>query len=267
MSGDTCPTWQSPADSTVHRQVRLLLIDSLVLFRASLSWILSTEPGIKIAGECGTAAEGLRFLRDSRQGVDLVLLDPDLQPGHSGNFITAARELGYKGRFLIVAASLDARTSALALSAGASGIFLKSDQLGRLLQAIRTIMDGDIWIDRTIVRLLANQLIDRWPAPLASDGCFGSKEQKVLMGVAQGLSNRSIGISLGISESAVKNSVQRLFNKTGVRRRSQLVRMAVNGSLGTLRLPETRAPQQVGRMPLSGWPVIDPPQPQLYEPG
>jgi DNA-binding NarL/FixJ family response regulator len=83
---------------------------------------------------------------------------------------------------------------------GASGIFLKSEPPDRLVQAIRLVRDGGIWV--------------------------------VLMGIVGGLSNRKIGENMGLLESSVKNFVQHLFSKAGVRTRSQLVRAALEGLLG-----------------------------------
>ena len=56
------------------------------------------------------------------------------------------------------------------------------------------------------------------------------REQRVLQGVFEGLANKEIGVRLGISESAVKSTLQQLFRKTQVRTRSQLVRVALEGS-------------------------------------
>ena len=60
------------------------------------------------------------------------------------------------------------------------------------------------------------------------------RERRVLLGIVNGLTNEKIGENIGMSESAVKNVVQRWFDRTGVRRRSQLVRAALEGSLVTI---------------------------------
>jgi DNA-binding NarL/FixJ family response regulator len=208
-------------------RVRLLLVDPLVLFRASLSWILSAEPDLEVAGECGTALEALEILRNAAESpIDLILLDLHLGSAHAADLIEAARAEGYKGRFLIVTGSSDARSLAIALKSGALGIFLKSDPPERLIEAVKRVMSGDAYVDRNVIQLIASQLIERWP-----ESDLGYRQRKVLKGVVSGLSNRSIGNTLGMSETAVKNTVQKLFNKTGVRNRSQLVRIAMEGSL------------------------------------
>jgi DNA-binding NarL/FixJ family response regulator len=58
------------------------------------------------------------------------------------------------------------------------------------------------------------------------------REQQVLRGIFEGLTNKEIGAQLGVSDGAVKATLQQLFQKTGVRTRSQLVRIALEGSLG-----------------------------------
>ena len=213
--------------------IRLVLLDDHGLFRASLSRLLASEPDLEVAGECGSSAEALEMLKGST--VDVVLLDFDVGAEHGNDFISAARQAGYQGRFLIVAGSADVGNSAIALKLGASGVFLKSETPERLVQAIRLVGSGGMWVDQKIVQLLVDQLINRYPtleAPRFS-GPLEDRERNVLMGILGGLTNRKIGDNMGLSESNVKNIVQRLFGKAGVNTRGQLVRVAFEGSIDT----------------------------------
>jgi DNA-binding NarL/FixJ family response regulator len=147
----------------------------------------------------------------------------------------AARRNGYQGRFLIVAAAADARSSAIAIQLGASGVFLKSEPPDRLLQAITLVANGAVWLDQSTIRLLADQSVERFLQldHQRSVSRLTDREQKVLLGILAGLSNKKIGENLGLSEGSVKTSVQQLFYRSGVRTRSRLVRAALEGSLGT----------------------------------
>lgn len=218
-----------------EKRIRLVLLDDHVLFRASLSRVLALEPGLEVAGECGTPAEALEVLKSST--ADIVLLDFDVLATEGNDFMSVAREAGYRGRFLIVAGTLDARRSALALKRGAAGIFLKSETLDRLVQAIRLVANDELWIEQKVVQLLAGQLIDQYPQcePPRSGKTLDDRERNVLLGILGGLTNKRIGDSMGLSESSIKNIVQRLFGRAGVKTRSQLVRVALEGSLGTAR--------------------------------
>lgn len=231
------------------RRIRVLLIDVLGLFRASLGRYLSSEGDFEVAGECGSSTEALDILKRSpEESVDVILLDFDLGTERACDFIPAARSAGYQGRFLIVTGTAEVRDSALALKLGASGIFLKSEPPDRLVQVIRFITNGDIWIDRRVVDLLAREVIERLPPSglQISGEHLGWREQKVLLGILGGLSNRKIATTLAISESSVKNVIQHLFTRTGVRKRSQLVRIALEGSLGSVATVVQSVPTEPG---------------------
>jgi DNA-binding NarL/FixJ family response regulator len=121
----------------------------------------------------------------------------------------------------------------MALKRGASGIFLKSDTPDRLLQAIRIVGTGGNWVDQGILQLLADQSIDRYPRleEYRSGPVLEDRERTVLRGIVDGLTNRKIGLKMGLSESCIKNVVQHLFSKAGVNTRGQLVRVALEGWL------------------------------------
>jgi DNA-binding NarL/FixJ family response regulator len=210
-----------------EKQIRLVLLDDHALFRASLGRFLALEPGFEVAGECANSTEALGILRDSP--VDVVLLDFDFGRERGDEFISAARRAGYQGRFLILAGAADTRDSAVALKLGASGVFSKAEAPDRLLQAIRLVANGQVWVNEGVIQLLSGQYDQR------SVSFLTGREQRVLLGIVGGLTNKSIADNIGLSESSVKGVVQQLFHKARVRRRSQLVRVALEGSLGTVR--------------------------------
>ena len=223
-----------------HKPVRLVLLADEGLFRASLRHFLDAQPGFHVEGECGSIPDALDILR--RAAVDTTVVNLDLGADHGNDFIVAAKEQGYKGRFLIVAGVDDVRGSAIALHMGASGIFMKSDPPEKLLQAIRCVSEGEVWMDSRVLQLMADQLATQPPGlAAAKPSLIGGRDQKVLLGVIGGQSSKRIGEGLGISESSVKSILQRLFLKAGVRTRSQLVRVALEGSLKSVE-QHTRRP-------------------------
>ena len=209
-------------------RIRLLLIDDHILFRDGLSRLLALEPDLEVVAGCGTVAEALDTV--GRKPVDIVLVDYDLGEDHGSHFISAARRAGYTGKVLMVTAGMTANESSAALHLGASGIFLKHNSPGTLAKAVRLIMGGEIWVDPKVIQLMADRVDQREEervSPLLTE-----REQQVLRGIFEGLSNKEIGVRLGVTDGAVKATLQHLFQKTGVRTRSQLVRIALEGSLG-----------------------------------
>ncbi len=213
------------------RPIRLLLLDDHILFRESLSRLLASEPDFEMVAHCSTLGEALKLLQ--RIDVDVVLLDFDLGDEQGSQFLPAARDIGYAGRILLVTAGMNPVQSSAALKAGASGIFLKHNSPSALANAIRQVAKGELWVDPKLIHEMADGL------PKAEERGphrpFTQREQTVLRGLFEGLTNKEIATQIGISEGAVKATLQQLFQKTNVRTRSQLVRIALEGSFGMSR--------------------------------
>jgi DNA-binding NarL/FixJ family response regulator len=200
-------------------RIRLILLHPQMLFRTSLARLLSAERGFELVGECANVAEALESLTDTRP--DVILFDFNLW----ADLIAKAREAGYAGRFLAIAEEVDAAPCVRALSRGISGVVLGCDSPTRLVQAIRVVASGAAWVDQDVIQFLA----DRYPhhEDVRLD-TLAEREQAVLRGILSGLTNRKIADQIGASESTVKATLQQLFDKTGVRTRSQLVRIVLS---------------------------------------
>jgi DNA-binding NarL/FixJ family response regulator len=206
-------------------RIRLLLLDDHVLFREGVSRLLASEPDFELVAQCGTTAEGLDVI--ARAAVDIVLLDYELEDDTGTRFISAAHAAGYRGKILMVTAGMNEMQSSLAWKLGISGIALKHTSPAKLLDAIRAVAAGHLWnLHETIAAAGRRTPAERGLTP---------RERLVLRGVLEGQSNQEIAERVGASLSSVKASLQQLFDKTGVRTRSQLVRVALERSLETNR--------------------------------
>jgi len=209
-------------------KTKILLLDDHALFREGLSRLVDSEPDLEMSAHCATLAEAVDILR--LKSIDLVLLDYDLGKENGFEFIARARKIGFEGRFLIVTAGMTDTECVQAVGLGVGGIFLKHSSPALLSQAIRKVMAGELWLDQTSIQALVEASKRReTPEPRKP---FTERENQVLQGVFEGLSNKEIGARLDISESSVKAALQQLFQKTGVRTRSQLVRIALEEGLG-----------------------------------
>ena len=214
------------------QRLRVLLLDDHVLFREGLRRLLVTEPDFETVAECGTSAEAVEVL--SRTAVDVVLLDFDLGDETGTAFVAQANRAGYRGKILMVTAGMIPMDVTLARNLGVSGIFLKHNSPATLIEAIRHVARGGEWMDSRAVpseTAATEQPGMQVKAPLTR------RELEVLRSVFEGLTNKEIAHKIGASQSSVKATLQRLFEKTGVRTRAQLVRIAIERSLETAREP------------------------------
>lgn len=207
------------AEETVH----ILLLDDHALFRESVSRLLRAEPGFDVVAHCGTIEEALEVLR--RKSIDLLLLDFDLGERDGREFLRLAKEQGFNGKILLVTAGVDAGAISELIRSGVSGVFRKHDSAELLAQGIRDVMAGKVWLDQ---EQLQTTLTTRDGASQPrGPRQFTERERQVLSYVFEGLANKEIAVRIGVSEGSVKSTLQQLFSKTGVRTRSQLVRIVL----------------------------------------
>ena len=111
---------------------------------------------------------------------------------------------------------------------GGAGIFMKHGSAAALAQGIRQVMSGKVWLEQQYLRtIFETPRTERKEAQRTAHQHLSERERRVLNYIFEGLTNKQIADRLDISESSVKAALQQLFDKAGVRTRSQLVRVAI----------------------------------------
>jgi two-component system, NarL family, nitrate/nitrite response regulator NarL len=200
---------------------RLVLVDDHALFRESLALWLKSNTEFEIVGQCSTADEAIKAL--GAGGFDLMLLDFELGERRGSDVFLSPKARRYKGRILMVTVGMTRAEVRQALNHGVAGVFLKNNPPDELASAIREVVAGKTWLDPKYATV--DQ--DHPNAETNRRVKFTERDRIVLRGVFDGMANKEIAEQLRVSESAIKASLQQLFSKTGVRTRSQLVRVAL----------------------------------------
>jgi two-component system, NarL family, nitrate/nitrite response regulator NarL len=205
------------------KNIRLLLIDDHTLFRESLSRLLQSEPGLEVVGNCSSLVEAVGILKSCE--IDMVLLDLDLGTEKGADLLDDLQTIGFEGKVILVTAGVNDRDVPGMIRKGIAGIFMKHNPPSLLVQGIRDAMKGAVLFEQDLLRraLEVSESADseRRHTELTT------REKLVLSLVFEGLTNKEVADRIQISESAVKSCLQHLFTKTGVRTRSQLVRVAL----------------------------------------
>jgi DNA-binding NarL/FixJ family response regulator len=219
--------------------IRILIVDDHSLFRESLGRMLQAEPGFSVVGECRSLAEALAVL--SSVEADVILLDYDLGNEQGTSLLAELRKRQVHTSVLIVTAGMPNEEAVRGLDEGVMGILLKHSSLDQLIAAIRTVAAGERWLGDAAVQAL---LSSRFGLPSGSETArpLTARQSDVMRGILDGLTNKEIAFNLKSSETSVKAVIQELFQKAGVRTRSQLVRIAIEKHsadwLGQRRTPE-----------------------------
>jgi DNA-binding NarL/FixJ family response regulator len=203
---------------------RILLVDDHSLFRESVVRLLESEPDFLVVAHCAAIADAIRILQGG--AIDVLLLDYDLGEERGTELLRNLHSSDHPTKVLMVTAGMSDRITMDVLHSGVAGIILKHSSPAQLIEAIRTVGRGDIWLEGNILRNLVSGVKDQLAEP-RSARTLTSRQQNVLSGILDGLTNKEIAWNLKVSESSIKAVVQELFHKAGVRTRSQLVRIAI----------------------------------------
>jgi two-component system nitrate/nitrite response regulator NarL len=201
--------------------ISLFVVDDHALFREGLLRLLETDPHLLVVGSASSVQSSIEQLQ--RLQVDVLIVDYDLGTDTAVNLVRQLRQTGFSGRVLVVTAGLPNADAVELIKLGVSGIFLKKDPPEALHRNIREVAAGKVLIDQSYLQSLLSAATDGNESSLR----LTDRDKQVIRGVLEGLSNKEIASNLAISETAVKASLQQVFAKTGVRTRSQLVRVAL----------------------------------------
>ena len=207
--------------------VTLLVVDDHNLFRRGLVALLGQDPGLKVVGEAGDAAQAMRLAPALRP--DVILLDNHL-PGVTGvDAIRGLREVSPSSRVLMLTVSEDAQDLSMALRNGAQGYLLKTIDGDLLAQAIRRAAAGEPVVSPELMGKLVAAFqsqgvpeVDALESPVAGKVHPGAGP---LTGgqraIARGSSNKETARALDIAETTVKIHVQHILRKLGLSSRVQ----------------------------------------------
>lgn len=209
--------------SAEQTKTRILIVDDHTMFRESLSQLLEVTQAAEVQ-HCGSVHEGISILHS--WPADLVLLDFHLGSEKGSTFLIHARAAGFQCKTLLLTAGVDDFEAAKIIRQGICGIVSKAASVAELLRSIREVLSGKVWFDQDDLKRIAETTTESKRADRAGRS-FTERQRQVLSMVVDGLGNRKIAERLHVSEGSIKASLQQLFEKTGVRTRSQLVRVAL----------------------------------------
>jgi DNA-binding NarL/FixJ family response regulator len=201
---------------------RVAIADDHALFREGLKSLLRLQPDVAVVAELARADELLSTLE--RTPCDVLLLDLQMERSAFVDIEVLAERVA-----VIVVTATERREDAIAaLRAGARGLVFKRFALETLMTAIRTVVDGQVWLPPELQSEIAAQL--REPTGTA----LTRREREIVRHVAIGLRNAEVAERLHVTEGTVKTHLNNIFQKLGLRDRVELALYAVRmGIIGT----------------------------------
>jgi two-component system response regulator DevR len=208
------------ADPEPNRPLRLLVVDDHEVVRQGLVALLDRRPGFQVVAQAGSVAEAIAQARTHRPAI--VVMDVRLPDG-SG--VEACREIRAElpeTRVIMLTSFPDDEAVLSAIVAGASGYLLKQIRARDLVSALEAVGRGESLLDPAVTERVLER-VRRIASGQANDelSVLTPQEQKILMLVAEGKTNKEIAADVFLSDKTVKNYVSSILSKLNLERRAQ----------------------------------------------
>lgn len=189
----------------------VIIIDDHALFRRGVSQMVSADPEFTVIGEAASGVEGLLLVEQLRP--DLVLIDLNMKGMNGIETLSRIKEAKLESKCIILTVS-DAEADLLeALRAGADGYLLKDMEPEELCENLKKAMSGVTVLHESLTEILKNALISPSLSRSEEDVSLTEREREILECLANGLNNKTIARSLGISDTTVKVHIKHLLSK------------------------------------------------------
>ena len=204
--------------STEPDTIRVFLLDDHEVVRRGVRELLDAEDDLEVVGEAGTAELALARIPPTRPHV--AILDVRLPDGDGVEVCREIRSRQPEIACIMLTSFSDDEALVQAVLAGASGYLLKQIRGTDIVDAVRRVASGHSLLDPALTQRVREQF-RRAPEEDERLARLTNQERRILVLIADGLTNRQIGAEMHLAEKTVKNYVSNLLAKLGMERRTQ----------------------------------------------
>jgi two-component system, NarL family, response regulator DevR len=208
--------------------IKVVLVDDSALVRQGIKAVLTAQapqPPISVIGEASGVAEAIATV--ARLKPDVVLLDIRLPDGSGFDACKQILKHQPETRILVLTSFTNDSFIYDAITSGAQGYLMKEIDPQGLVQAIHDIAAGKSILSPDVMAGVIRVVRGGGPNEDRSLASLSAQERRVLALVAEGKTNKEIGVDLGLSDNTVKNYLVSVFDKLQVKRRSQAAALYV----------------------------------------
>lgn len=202
-----------------------LVIDNHPLLLEGVKQLFELDKGFTLIGAATTPQEGVRLARE--HNPDIVLLDLNMGSTHGLDILKELKSLKLDSLIIVLTVSDAPNDMMEALKRGADGYLLKDMEPEEILEKLRSAGEGQIVLDDTVSTMLTRMMRDEDQRPSLADARLTQREGEILGLISHGMSNKSIGNRLDISDGTVKVHVKNLLRKINAKSRLEAAIWAI----------------------------------------
>jgi two-component system response regulator DevR len=213
------------------RPLRVLIVDDHEVVREGLRSLLNRREGISVVGEAGTVSTAVQ--EAARLRPDVVIMDVRLPDGSGVEACREIRQENPDAKVIMLTSYADDEAVFASILAGAAGYLLKQTRGQALAEAIEAVAQGSSLLDPAVTQKVLERvrtLGGRRPDDSLSS--LSDQEQKILLLIAEGKTNKEIAEEIFLSDKTVKNYVSSILSKLNLRRRAEAAAFIARKGLG-----------------------------------
>lgn len=214
-----------------------MLVEDHASFRQALAFMFEREKEFVVTGQAGSLAEAHAFLRGTRDGIDVAVVDLGLPDGDGFELI---EELASRPNVttLVLSASLEPARFAQAVEAGAAGVLHKSAAIREIVDSVRRLRAGEALLSPgeviEMLRMVSRKRQEEYEAQRAIEK-LTPREKQVLQSLAEGLDSKDIAEKLHITIETERTHMVNILNKLSVHSRLQALVFAARYGIVEIR--------------------------------
>lgn len=218
------------------RPIRVVIVEDYKLFRVGIQSVLDSDPEIDVVGEAEDGEAGLEVIRS--MNPDVVLVDLGIPKRNGLEMLRLLKRENTHSKVIILTSHHEEEDVLSALRAGANAYCIKDIPSVRLLEVIKSVYEGALWLDPAVAQVAldlfhlmesavdSSKISPRFPKPVLTE-----RETKILHLMVEGYNNQRIADNLYLSVHTVKVYISSILQKLSVQDRVQAVVKAIRENI------------------------------------
>lgn len=210
-------------------KLRVLIVDDHPIVRRGLRELVADEPDLEVCGEAEGLEDGLRLVVELKP--DIVVIDLSLKTGHGFDLLERIKDCSPRTKTLVSTMHNEFLFAERALRAGAKGFISKQEPPEKIVEALRQVAQGEIWLSPRMTSRLLARVGGAAGTPEDGVSALSDRELQVFEMIGRGLSTSEIALKLDVSVKTVESHRQKIKLKLNLRTGAELTRYATQWAL------------------------------------
>ncbi len=204
---------------------KVLLVEDHPMFRERMAHLINKDLGMTICGESDNIADAMEIIRTEQP--DIAIVDISLRGSSGLELLKDIRAQGMDLSVLVLSMHAEELYAERALRAGAKGYIMKSEASTEVIEAIRTVQRGEVYVSRPMVgKILMRMASTSGKSEISGVDSLADRELEVFQLIGQGRNTREIAKTLNLGESTIETYRARIREKLGLRNTAELAQQA-----------------------------------------